>query len=284
GDLYQGGGESRFVPGPGLGLPDARLADLVGADDHVEEAVAVDVEQAHPVVLAVGGPQGHAGQQVFVQPLLYFAEGEALDLLAVRLDGVIDQLDDLGGGAPGVGVEDEVEAALLADGGAQASLPVAQQARAGVAVQGLPLPVAGRGTGELPAQPADDVRVGVILDEVDERLAAGVILAEALPAVLEHQVAGQFGVVGGEQVEDGGVEGEEVPLGRALVENLGVEARAGGVHGVAAGNAEGDRPAPRHGGQQVDAAVVGGPGLCQVAAPQQRAGVVNGVRLQAEPF
>ena len=75
------------------GSPGPTSGSRCRKDVHV--AVLVEVEQSDMVVGSTSGAERPAREQVLVQPLLRLAEVEELDLLAVLLDGVIDQLDDL---------------------------------------------------------------------------------------------------------------------------------------------------------------------------------------------
>ncbi len=162
-----------------------------------------------------------AREQVLVQPLLRLAEVEELDLLAVLLHGVIDQLDDLLGLDPAVRVEDEVEDPLLEHDQVERRLHVFERLGVVRLVDVLRFPVAGDDAGELPAEVADDVRIGIVLDRVHERREREV-LAEPLAAVgVEDEVARQAGVVGREEGEDRGVDRQEMARRAGLVEDLG---------------------------------------------------------------
>ena len=56
-DLNKLDGDFGDFPHAHLGRPDAGLTELLVADDHVQEAVLVEVDQTHAVVAAVGCPQ-----------------------------------------------------------------------------------------------------------------------------------------------------------------------------------------------------------------------------------
>jgi hypothetical protein len=267
-----------------LRVPHPRDLELLVANDDVHVPVGVQVEQADAVVPPVGRAEGLAGEEVGVQSLLHLREREELDLLAVLLHGVVDHLHDLRRLDPPVRVEDEVQHALLDDRDVDQRVPVGDRLRVVRPLHVLGLPVARRGAGELPAQLPDHVRVRVVLDRVHEGFERHV-LAELLPAVgVDDQLAREARVLGRGDVEDGRVDREEPLGGRHLVEDLGVEPRARRVQRVAAGHAERDRLRPRHAAEQVDAAVVGGLGLVEVEPGQQRARVVERVRLEAQPL
>ena len=93
-----------------------------------------------------------------------------------------------------------------------------------------------------------------------------------------------FEEIVGEQAHDGGVGLEETAVGRGAVEDLGVEARAGGIHRVAAGHAEGDGLVAGDFAQQIDAAVKGVPRVGEGAFLQERARVREGVDFERETF
>ena len=111
-----------------LRRPEARLPDPVVADDHVHEAVVVHVEQADAVVLAVGGAQRLAAEQVACSAAPATSRKvRNLTFLPCFVDRMVDQLDDLLVANPAVRVEDEAEDALLDDGGVEGGLPVARR-------------------------------------------------------------------------------------------------------------------------------------------------------------
>src|SRR5262249_46579068 len=121
-----------------------------------------------------------ATQQVLVQALLRFAEGEEFHLLAVLRRRVVDEFDDLLVAYPAVRMKDQAKHAALEDGGIESGLPVTDGARVVRLVPVLGHPVARHDAGELPAQSAEDIRIRIVLDGVDERAIARQILAEAL--------------------------------------------------------------------------------------------------------
>src|SRR5262249_23752738 len=92
---YQGYRELCGDPASRLRQPQSGLPDFVVADDHVQDPVVVKVEQAHAVVLAVGGAQRLAAQQVLVEPLLRLTERQELDLFPVLGHRMIDEVNDL---------------------------------------------------------------------------------------------------------------------------------------------------------------------------------------------
>src|SRR5690349_18805328 len=70
----EGGREVAGGPGLRPRHPAACLAHLLVADDHVQVAVAIQVEQAHAVVAAVGGAERLPAEYVLRQPLHRLAE------------------------------------------------------------------------------------------------------------------------------------------------------------------------------------------------------------------
>src|SRR6185295_4350537 len=114
-DVRDRGGEGRLLPA--AALPDPRRLRLLVSDDDVDEAVTVDVEDPDAVVASVGPPERVASQEVPVDPLLGFAEGEEQDLLPVLPDRVVDEFHELGVLDPVVRVKDEGPGSLLLDDG-----------------------------------------------------------------------------------------------------------------------------------------------------------------------
>ncbi len=181
----------RRDPFPRLRRPAARLPDLVVADDHVHEAVVIQIEQPHAVVPAIGGAQRLSTQQVLVQSLLRFAEGEELHFFAVLRRRVFDEIDDLLIANPAVRMEDQAEHAAFDDGGIEGRLPIADGDGIVRLVPVLGHPIAGHDAGKLPAQSAEDIRVRIVLDGVDEGAIRRQILAKAILTVrIEDQFAG----------------------------------------------------------------------------------------------
>ena len=161
-------------------------------------------------------------------------------------------------------MEDEVEDPLLEHDAVEGGLQVFERLGVGRLVEVLAFPVAGDDAGELPAEAADHVGIGVVLDRVDERWERDVLAEPLLAVGIEHQVARQARVVGREDGEDRRVDREEMAAGARLVEDLGEEPRADGVERVAAGHPEGDRLVAGDLAHQVDAAVVGASRLGEV--------------------
>ena len=85
-------------------------------------------------------------------------------------------------------------------------------------------------------------------------------------------------------LKTGRIDLQVVPLLRRLAENLGPEARAGRVQRIATRHAESDRLVAGNLIHQIDAAVVGALGLRKISALQQRAGMVDRMAFDAEPF
>ena len=147
------------------------------------------------------------------------------------------------------------------------------------------LPVVRDGRRHLPAQPVDHVGIGVILDVIDEVSVSWHVLGETLSTIVfEHQVSWKNGIVGRKQHEHRRVHPKESALGSGLSKDLCIEARAHGIHRVAARHAERDRLGVRNRGEQVDAPIVRRFGLGEVVAMQARARMVVRVSLDTQTF
>ena len=198
--------KSRLQPPSFPRLPDTSFLQFGGSDDHIEVAVVVHIEQAHPVVLAIGGAQRMAGQQVFIKPLLRFAEIEEHDLLPVFLDGIVDEFQELFGANPAVRMENEREGSLFDHDGVQCRLPIGDGPRVVRPVRIVRLPIARGHRGEFPAEPAYHVGIGIIFNRCAEPFQTepghlvglrGKVLMKLFPAVpVEHQLARQGLVIG----------------------------------------------------------------------------------------
>src|ERR1051325_3576081 len=98
---------------------------------------------------------------------------------------------------------------LLTKGRIEGALPIRERYAVGSSVEMKSLPIAGDGRWKLPAQPADHIRVGVILDR---RLKGRKrrILAEFLGAIrVDDQFSGKRGIGRREQVHDRGIDGQK---------------------------------------------------------------------------
>lgn len=265
-----------------LRRPDSRLPHLAISDDHVRVAVVVQIHQANAVILAVRPPQRLSVQDILLDPLQRLAEIEKLNPFAVLALGVADEIDVLLWAAPAVGVEDKGHRSLLGDRGIKGGLPVFQKSRVSGFLNIFALPVAGHHAGEFPAKISEDVGVGIVFDVIGKGL-EGHVPPEALGAVgIQYQLPRQRRVVSGDDVEDRGINRQEVPPGGLAVEDLRIEPRAGRVLRIAARHSEGDGMVVRHPKKLVDAIVKSGFRLGEISVCQQRAGVVDGVRLEAD--
>ena len=240
-----------------LGRPDPRLADTPVADDHVHVAVVVKIQQTHAVVLALRVAKRLPGQKVFRQAVVHLGICEESYLLAVLAVGVVDYLDDLLAPDISHGMEQKRVDTTLDDGRVDACLHVADGERVVGLVEILGCPVTEQLEGHFPAEPADDVRVRVVLNGVDEVMIGRHVLREPLAALfVEHQFSRQGRIVGREDLGHRRTHRQEVACRRGSVEDLGIEARADRVMPVAARHPERHRPVGRQGHQLVDAAVV----------------------------
>ena len=107
---------NRSRPSERARRPDAGLAQLVVANDDVEIAVAIQIEQANAIVAAIGRAKRLAAEQVFGQTFAGLAKVEKLDFVSMPLDRVVDQLVDLVVLDPAVRMKHEREDALLDHG------------------------------------------------------------------------------------------------------------------------------------------------------------------------
>ena len=235
--------------------------------------------------MTVGCPQGLAAGQILGQTLVDFAEVEELDFSAMTCDGMIDQLDDLVVADPAVGMEDQREDTPFDHRSINGRLEVLDGLRVADAMKILCIPVAGHQAGDLPAQPPDDVRIGIVLDQVGESTIGRHVLAEPLLAVVvEDQFPRQVGIVGREEHHHGRVDRQEIARGRGSVEDFGKEPRANRAHRVAAGHAKGHRPIAGNRPHRVDTQVECSFGRREIAALQARARMTPCVGFQIQAF
>jgi len=115
---------------------------------------------------------------------------------------VVDQADHLLGLDPPVGMEDEVEYALFQHDAVERGLEVFERLGVIGLLERLRFPVAGDDAWELPAESADDVRIRIVFDRVNERGERDVLAEPLLAIGVEHQLAGQAWIVGREDCED----------------------------------------------------------------------------------
>ena len=129
GDLHERHRERCGFPALGLRIPNAGLPQVLIANHGVHVTVVVHVEQPDAVVLPVGGAQRLAAEEVVRQPFAGLAEAQELHLLAVLGSDVVDPLDHLRVLHPSVRMKDEIECALLENGGVDGGLPVPDRHR-----------------------------------------------------------------------------------------------------------------------------------------------------------
>lgn len=181
-------------------------------------------------------------------------------------------------------MEHEIKDALFSDGDIEQGFPVGNGLRVVALVEVLRLPIAGDRAGKFPAEIADDVRIGIVID------GGGVsgerqILAELFAAVrVEDEFARESRVVGGGDVEDGGIQLQEMVIACRRVKNLGEEARAEAVDGVATRHAKGDRAGIRDLAQEIDATVDRFRSSIEIFAGEQWAGMAKSVNFNGEAF
>ena len=160
-------------------LPDAADLPLLVADEDVEVAVGVEVEEADAVFAPLIVAQGASGEEILVDAVQRIRKGQELDPFAVGFVGVIDEVDDAIRGNPRVGMKHEGVDALLRNGVVERGFHVVECAQVVRSVEVVAFPIAGDGAGEFPEGIADDIGVGVVLDRVDEGV-EGEVLAELL--------------------------------------------------------------------------------------------------------
>ena len=277
--------ESRLRPATLGGHPEAGLPHPPVPDHDVQVAVGVEIDQPDPVIPAVVGSKRVSPEQVRVQPLLRLAKREELHLFPVARHGVVDELDDLAAAEPVVRVEDQREDALLQDRRVDGELEVAHGGRIDLLRPVERLRIVRDRARELPARPADHVGIRIVLHVIHERVLQREIPAEPLPAVgREPDLPREIRVFRREEMEDGTVDREEVPLPGPGGEELREEARAGRIERVAPRHPEGDWPAAGHRRQEVDAPFVGRSCLLKVPPLQQRVRMIDRMRLEADPL
>src|SRR6185295_12942889 len=127
--LDQRHGKSVHDPLLFLRVPNAGLTDMLVGGDHIQVAVVVQIDQSHAIVLAVGGAQRLAEQQILIESVLSLAEVEELHFPSKGLLRVVNELDQLFGANPPVRVKNKRECSLLEDGRLQGGLPISDGLR-----------------------------------------------------------------------------------------------------------------------------------------------------------
>ena len=258
--------------------------------DHIQVAVIVQVKQSDAVVLAVGGAERLAVQQIFVEPFLGFAEVEELHFPAKSLVRVVNELQQLFGANPAVRVENKREGSLLEQRRFKRCLPIGNGLRAIGAVGVVGFPITGNHRRKFPAEFADHIRIRIILNRGAKPLQAQFgdavrfgwkVFSEPFAALgTQHQLAGQRFIVRSGEVHDRGINCQKLSCGTDPIENFSVKTRTGTVHRIAAGHPKGERFIARNAIQQIHAVVVIGRGRDEVAVRQQRAGMGERVNFQ----
>ena len=110
---------------------------------------------------------------------------------------MMDQLDDLIVPDPGAGMERQHVGTAFGNRCLDRRLHVADRCRVVGSLQIVALPIVGNRGRDLPTQPADHVRVGIVFDVVYKTAVARHVFVEPVPAVLfEDHVAGQSASAG----------------------------------------------------------------------------------------
>ncbi len=230
--------------------------------------------------MAVGPAEWLAAEKVPGKKVSDVAEIQKPDLAFVPTHGVIDEFNDLGVGDPAVRMEAECIDALLRCGGIDGRFHVANSLWIGWASQVLADAIVRHNRRDLPAEPCDDVRIGIVLDHVHETpLLENVLREPRAPLLVGHQPRRQRRIVGREDAKHRRAELAEMSFRRRPPEDFGIEARADCIARVVTGHAKGHRPRLRYRGQQIQAAVVGLLGL-RKGPGQKRAGMVIRVGLE----
>ena len=161
------------------------------------------IKQPDAIACALVSPEGLSAEQVAPDSLCCLVKVEELDLPAVALHLVIDQLDKLGVPDPAVGMEDQAEGSFLDGIDVDGCLQVIHRDGVVDPVQFLGLPVARHSAGKLPAELSDDVGVGVVFDGVDIGFKGDVLAELFLVVFIDQEPARQLGVVRRWDVADG---------------------------------------------------------------------------------
>ncbi len=277
-------GQGKGCGGPifQLWVPDACFGMLFVGGNHIEIAVIIQIQQAHAVVLTIGGAQRMARQKILVQALLRFTEGQELHLIAVFVNGVINQFHNLLAANPAMGMKDQIHRPLLDNGRIESSFPVRDCRGIIGTVQMLRVPITGHQAREFPTKFSHDVRVGIIFDEGGESRERDVFAKSLPPSAIENQLARQRSIVRGDDVHHRRVDSEKLAGGISLVEKLGIEARAWAVHRIATGHPKGHRFVTRNAIHQFNTTVICFRGGCKIFLGQARARMRQRVRLQRE--
>ena len=119
--------------------------------DHIQVAVIVQVQQSHAVILAVGGAERLAEQQLLVEPVLGLAEVQEPHLPAKGLVRVVNELQQLFGTNPAVRVKNKRERSLLEHRRVQRRLPIGNSLRAIRALGVVGFPITGNHRRKFPA-------------------------------------------------------------------------------------------------------------------------------------
>src|SRR5690606_28035543 len=96
-------------------VPEPHHKPALVRDDDILETVAIEIENADAVVIAVRRAEPLAAKEGAAQTLIGIAKGEEADASAVSRGRVVDQLDDLIVSDPTVRMEDERERPSLAN-------------------------------------------------------------------------------------------------------------------------------------------------------------------------
>ena len=207
---------------------------------------------------------------------------EELHTTAVLGGDVIDPFNHLSVFDPAVWVKDKVENALLEDGGIDGGFPVPDCYRVAWPVEVLCFPIAWNHARHFPNPAAYGVWIGVVFDRDDVRVERNVFFKFGFAVRIGDEVCGQHRVGFSENIEHRTVHLEKLSGRIVAHQQLGKNARARRVLGVATRRAEGDRQVVGDVVHQVHAAVVG-IGCCrEVALGQNGAGMGQRVNLDAK--
>ena len=242
---HQRHGQRRFAPALLRRLPDPGDLAVRVADDDIEKAVAVYIDQPHAVVRARGRAQRRAGEEIRRETIENFPAVEKPHAPSVGAVGVIHQCGGVLRQAVAVRMEADRVKALLCHHEIQRALPILHDTRAAGLVGVHAVGIARDNRRQFPEEAVDDVGIRVVADRVHELLRernARDKAAEPFAACrIEHPVAWQRLVRGGEDHEDAAIHCEELPGGGPTRKDLRVESRRSRVARVAA------RHPPRHG-------------------------------------
>ena len=266
-------------------LPDSHDPAVFVPDQNIKKSISIDVSDAYSIVFSVfRGTNGLIQQQVLIDAIHAFTKRQEFDSLPVFLLGMFDHIDDLVVSDPSVWMEHQIEHAFLQDSSIECCLQVSYRGRVVWLMEMLGFPVAGNHAGELPAPSSDDIRVGIVLNRVDERGKRKVLVHPGAAITIDDKMFRKIRVLVREYIENTTVGLQEVSGWRSAVENLTPQTWAGCIPGITAGRTKSNRPIALNGCQQIDTPVIGGFGGIELVPLQTGTRMVHRVYFDRQPF